>query len=154
MEYLDFEKPIKELTEKLVKAKEIGEDKDIDISKTISDIENQIKNKRKEIYSNLSSWQKVQLSRHPNRPYALDYINDITKGDFPEEYMREMAGEFGGRQTAGVETFRQMYEKIGFTRLVAFSRLPIVRNFINAGYKIFAYGIRPYLPKKETRNES
>ena len=108
MEYLDFEKPIKELTEKLVKAKEIGEDKDIDISKTISDIENQIKNKRKEIYSNLSSWQKVQLSRHPNRPYALDYINDITKGDFVELHgdrnVKDDKAMIGGWGTIGKQS--------------------------------------------------
>ena len=108
MEYLDFEKPIKELTEKLVKAKEIGEDKDIDISKTIFDIENQIKNKRKEIYSNLSSWQKVQLSRHPNRPYALDYINDITKGDFVELHgdrnVKDDKAMIGGWGTIGKQS--------------------------------------------------
>ena len=108
MEYLDFEKPIKALTEKLVKAKEIGEDKDIDISKTISDIENQIKNKRKEIYSNLSSWQKVQLSRHPNRPYALDYINDITKGDFVELHgdrnVKDDKAMIGGWGTIGKQS--------------------------------------------------
>ncbi len=108
MEYLDFEKPIKELTEKLVKAKEIGEDKDIDISTTISDIKNQIQKKRKEIYSNLSSWQKVQLSRHPNRPYALDYINDITKGDFIELHgdrnVKDDKAMIGGWGTIGKQS--------------------------------------------------
>ena len=96
---------------------------------------------------------EINALRKRGEACGIEFI-DITKGDFPEEYMREMAGEFGGKQTVGVETFRQLYEKIGFARLVAFSRLPIVRNFINAGYKIFAYGIRPYLPKKETKNES
>jgi acetyl-CoA carboxylase carboxyl transferase subunit alpha len=84
MEYLDFEKPIQSLVEKLAKAKELGEDKNIDTSKTILDIENQIKKKRQEIYSSLTSWEKVQLSRHPNRPYTLDYIKAITNGDFIE----------------------------------------------------------------------
>ena len=60
-----------------------------------------------------------------------------------------MIGEFDGQTTVGVETFRVMYEKMGFTRLVLFSRLPVVRNIVNVGYKVFAYGIRPYLPKKK-----
>ena len=60
-----------------------------------------------------------------------------------------MIGEFDGDQTVGVETFRKMYEAMGFRYSVAFSRLPLIRNIFNTGYKIFAYGIRPYLPKKE-----
>jgi hypothetical protein len=63
-----------------------------------------------------------------------------------------MIGEFGGDTTVGVETFRKMYERMGFTRTVQFSRLPIIRNIVNAGYKVFAYGIRPYLPKKRVDN--
>ena len=84
MDYLPFEKPIEELISNLNKAKKLGEDASIDVSKTIKDIEHQIKETRKSIYSNLSAWQKVQLSRHPQRPYTLDYINAITKGDFIE----------------------------------------------------------------------
>lgn len=84
MEYLAFEKPIEELTKKLEKAKELGLDKAVDVSKTVSDIEKQISKSRKEIYNNLSSWQKVQLSRHPQRPYSLDYFNALSNGDFIE----------------------------------------------------------------------
>jgi len=84
MEYLAFEKPIEELTKKLEKAKELGLDKAIDVSKTVSDIEKQISISRKEIYNNLSSWEKVQLSRHPQRPYSLDYFNALSNGDFIE----------------------------------------------------------------------
>ena len=84
MDYLTFEKPIEELISNLNKAKELGEDTLIDVSKTVKDIELQIKETRKSIYSNLSAWEKVQLSRHPQRPYTLDYINAITKGDFIE----------------------------------------------------------------------
>ncbi|MDG1283180.1 MAG: acetyl-CoA carboxylase carboxyltransferase subunit alpha [Flavobacteriales bacterium] len=84
MEYLAFEKPIEELTKKLEKAKELGLDKAIDVSKTVSDIEKQISISRKEIYNNLSSWEKVQLSRHPKRPYSLDYFNALSNGDFIE----------------------------------------------------------------------
>ncbi len=84
MDYLDFEKPIEELVEKLDQAKHIGEEGDIDVSKTISELEKKIKSIRKEIYENLTAWQKVQMSRHPQRPYTMDYINALTKGDFIE----------------------------------------------------------------------
>jgi acetyl-CoA carboxylase carboxyl transferase subunit alpha len=84
MKYLAFEKPIEELTKKLEKAKELGLDKAVDVSKTVSDIEKQISISRKEIYNNLSSWEKVQLSRHPQRPYSLDYFNALSNGDFIE----------------------------------------------------------------------
>ena len=80
MEYLDFEKPIEDLTDKLKKAQELGEDKEVDVSQTIDDLNKQITKKREEIYNNLTAWQKVQVSRHPQRPYALDYINALTKG--------------------------------------------------------------------------
>ena len=84
MEYLDFEKPIEDLVEKLDQAKHIGEEGDINVSKTISELEKKMKSIRKEIYENLTSWQKVQMSRHPQRPYTIDYIKAITKGDFIE----------------------------------------------------------------------
>jgi len=83
---------------------------------------------------------------------GIEFV-DITAGDFPSEYMDEMMGEFNGKKTKGVETFRSMYEKLGFNRSVAFSRLPVIKNIVNVGYKIFAYGIRPYLPKKQKRDK-
>ena len=84
MEYLAFEKPIEELIIKLEKAKELGNEGSIDVSKTVMDIENKINSTRKSIYENLSSWEKVQLSRHPQRPYSLDYINALSDGNFLE----------------------------------------------------------------------
>ena len=84
MQYLEFEKPIEELNHKLIQARELANLEDVDASKTINDIENQILKAKKEIYNNLSPWQKVQLSRHPDRPYSLDYINALTNGDFVE----------------------------------------------------------------------
>ncbi len=84
MHYLEFEKPIEELNNKLIQAKELADIKDVDASKTIVDIENQIHKTKQDIYNNLSAWQKVQLSRHPNRPYTLDYVNALTNGDFIE----------------------------------------------------------------------
>ena len=84
MQYLEFEKPIEELNNKLIQARELADLKDVDASKTINDIETQILKAKKEIYNNLSPWQKVQLSRHPDRPYSLDYINALSNGDFVE----------------------------------------------------------------------
>ena len=84
MEYLEFEKPIEALMNKLAKAKELGADGGVDVTKTVSDIENQILSARKKIYENLTPWQRVQLSRHPQRPYTLDYIEALTCGDFIE----------------------------------------------------------------------
>lgn len=79
MVFLDFEKPLEVLYEQLEKLKEIGGDGEIDVSETIRTLESKIKIKRKEIYSNLSGWQKVQLSRHPERPYSLFYISQMCK---------------------------------------------------------------------------
>ncbi len=79
MVFLDFEKPLESLYEKLEKIKQVGEDGDIDVSQMIKEIEDKIKTTRKEIYSNLTGWQKVQLSRHPERPYTLHYIENMCK---------------------------------------------------------------------------
>ena len=84
MERLDFEKPIVELEEQLKKAFKLGEETDADVSKTVLDIENKLTKLRKKIYGNLSAWQRVQISRHPNRPYTLDYIEALTQGSFME----------------------------------------------------------------------
>ena len=84
MDYLAFEKPIEELIIKLEKAKGLDTDGSVDISKTVADIETKIESTRKEIYGNLTSWGKVQLSRHPQRPYTLDYIEALSDGDFIE----------------------------------------------------------------------
>lgn len=84
MEYLDFELPIKELHDQLKKCKLIGEESKIDVSETCLQIEKKLKKKKKEIYGNLSAWQRVQLSRHPSRPYTLDYINALTNQTFLE----------------------------------------------------------------------
>ena len=84
MQYLEFEKPLEELNNKLIQAKELADIDNVDVSKTIRDIERKIEKTKEEIYNNLTSWQKVQLSRHPERPYTLDYINALTDGDFIE----------------------------------------------------------------------
>ena len=84
MERLDFEQPIVELEEQLNKAIQLGKDNDADVTKIVSDIEKKLIKLRIETYDNLSAWQRVQISRHPNRPYTLDYIETLTKGEFIE----------------------------------------------------------------------
>lgn len=84
MQYLEFEKPIEELEQQLEKLKEVQQKSKVDLSTSISDLETKIQEKIKEIYSNLTAWQVVQVSRHPNRPYTLQYIEYITGGNFME----------------------------------------------------------------------
>ncbi|MCG8328585.1 MAG: acetyl-CoA carboxylase carboxyltransferase subunit alpha [Chitinophagales bacterium] len=79
MVFLDFEQPLESLYEQLEKIQQVGEEGEVDVSNAIKELENKIKNKRKEIYSNLTGWQKVQLSRHPERPYTLYYINQMCR---------------------------------------------------------------------------
>lgn len=78
MEYLDFELPIKELEEQLEKCTIIGQESDVDVSNTCKQIEKKLIETKKNIYKNLTAWQRVQLSRHPNRPYTVDYIKALT----------------------------------------------------------------------------
>tara|TARA_B100001758_G_C18371118_1_gene591428 strand:+ start:729 stop:1682 length:954 start_codon:yes stop_codon:yes gene_type:complete len=84
MEYLSFEKPIKEILLKIEETKNIGIEQSIDVSQTINELEKKLKETRKNIYENLSSWERVQLSRHPNRPYTLDYILALSNNNFIE----------------------------------------------------------------------
>lgn len=84
MEYLEFELPIKELHDQLDKCKLIGSESDVDVTETCIQIEEKLDKAKKEIYGNLTAWQRVQLSRHPSRPYTLDYINALTGGTFLE----------------------------------------------------------------------
>ncbi len=80
---LEFEKPISELEKKLEGMKEIAKDSDVDVSEAIKTLESKIKKLKKETFENLTRWQRVQLSRHPERPYTLDYIYEIAQ-DFVE----------------------------------------------------------------------
>jgi acetyl-CoA carboxylase carboxyl transferase subunit alpha len=80
---LEFEKPIAELESKLEDMKKIAQESDVDVSEAVKTLEKKILNLKKEIFGNLTRWQRVQLSRHPDRPYALDYIYEICD-DFVE----------------------------------------------------------------------
>ncbi len=80
---LEFEKPIADLEQKLQEMKELAKGRNIDLSKDIVSLEGKILALKKETFSNLTRWQRVQLSRHADRPYALDYIYELTN-DFIE----------------------------------------------------------------------
>ena len=79
MVFLDFEKPLEKLYEQLEKIKQVEEEGTVDMSETIKELEKKITKEKKEIYANLTGWQRVQLSRHPERPYTLYYIEQICK---------------------------------------------------------------------------
>ena len=109
MNYLEFEKPIKELEEQLEKCHKIGQENDIDVSKTCEQIEKKLIQTKKEIYKNLTPWQRVQLSRHPDRPYTLDYINAFSKDTFMELHGDRCYGDdkamVGGLGKIGDQSF-------------------------------------------------
>lgn len=82
-QFLDFEQPIKDLIDEIEKLKHTAEKTKVDMSDPIQKLQNSIIEKRKEITSHLSDWQRVQLSRHPDRPYTLKYVEKMTT-DFVE----------------------------------------------------------------------
>lgn len=100
-QFLDFEQPIKTLYEEIDKLKQTAEKSKIDMSEGIKKLEDAIEDKRKEITSHLTPWQRVQLSRHPDRPYTLKYIEKITDsflelhGDRNIKDDKAMVGGFG-----------------------------------------------------------
>jgi len=79
MVFLEFERPLEKLYEQLEKVREVAEDGVVDMEETILELESRIKQTRKDIYSNLNGWQRVQLSRHPERPYTLYYIEQMCR---------------------------------------------------------------------------
>jgi acetyl-CoA carboxylase carboxyl transferase subunit alpha len=129
MDYLSFEKPIEELENQLTKALELADETGVDMAKTITDIQQKLDDAKKEIYSNLSAWERVQLSRHPQRPYTMAYINALTQGDFIEMHGdrgvkddKAMVGGWGtidGKsymfigQQKGVNTKMRQYRNFG-----------------------------------------
>ena len=82
--YLDFEEPLRELEDKILQTKELGENTDVDMTDKISELEKKLAEKTKKTFADLTPWQRVQLSRHPDRPYTLAYIEAMTDGQFQE----------------------------------------------------------------------
>jgi acetyl-CoA carboxylase carboxyl transferase subunit alpha len=127
--YLDFEEPIKALEDQIQQTKEIGETTDVDMSDKIAELEEKLKEKTKEVFSDLTPWQRVQLSRHPDRPYTLAYIEALTDGNFIELHGdrsvkddKAMVGGFGlldGKsvmfigQQKGINTKMRQYRNFG-----------------------------------------
>lgn len=77
MVFLEFEKPLEDLYQQLDKLNEVGKMGNVDVTMMISELNQKIRQTRKEIYGTLTGWQKVQLSRHPERPYTLYYIKQM-----------------------------------------------------------------------------
>ncbi|ARS34886.1 acetyl-CoA carboxylase carboxyltransferase subunit alpha [Pontibacter actiniarum] len=98
---LDFEQPIAALEGKLQEMKKLADESQVDVTEAVKALEEKIKNLKKETYANLTRWQRVQLSRHPERPYTLDYIHGITDtfvelhGDRTVRDDKAMVGGFG-----------------------------------------------------------
>jgi acetyl-CoA carboxylase carboxyl transferase subunit alpha len=90
--YFDFEKPIQELEMKIEELRVFSDGRDIDLSKELAELEKKVEKLRKEIYSNLTPWQKTLLARHPERPYTLDYLSLIAK-DFIELHGDRLFGD-------------------------------------------------------------
>lgn len=118
MEYLDFELPIKELEEQLEKCALIGEESDVDVSQTCKKIEKKLAATKKDIYKNLTAWQRVQLSRHPNRPYTLDYIKAICGDTFLELHgdrnVKDDKAMIGGLGKIGDQSYMFIGQQKGY----------------------------------------
>jgi acetyl-CoA carboxylase carboxyl transferase subunit alpha len=127
--YLEFEKPIQHLAEQIAKLKEVGAQSDVDVNATLKDLEQKLDETRRQLYAGLSPWERVQVSRHPDRPYTLKYIDRITNGTFIELHGdrtvkddKAMVGGFGsidGRtvmfigQQKGINTKMRQYRNFG-----------------------------------------
>lgn len=127
--FLEFEKPVQNIIEQLEKLKEVASDGAVDVSATQKDLEKKLKETREQIYANLSPWERVQVSRHPDRPYTLKYIDALTDGSFVELHGdrnvkddKAMVGGFGmmnGRsvmfigQQKGINTKMRQYRNFG-----------------------------------------
>jgi acetyl-CoA carboxylase carboxyl transferase subunit alpha len=129
MDYLDFETPIQELEEQLLQCQELGKKSKVDVTETCKKISEKLEKTKKDIYNNLSAWQRVQVSRHPSRPYTLDYITALAGDSFLElhgdrNYKDDKAmvgglGEIDGQpvmfigQQKGINTKMRQYRNFG-----------------------------------------
>ena len=118
MEYLDFELPIKELEEQYQKACAIGQESEVDVSATCKQIEKRLNDTKRDIYKNLTAWQRVQLSRHPNRPYTMDYIEAICGKSFLELHgdrnVKDDKAMIGGLGKIGDQSYMFIGQQKGY----------------------------------------
>jgi acetyl-CoA carboxylase carboxyl transferase subunit alpha len=126
-QFLDFEKPIKDLIDEIETMKNRQEKTKIDFTDSITKLQESITEKRKEITQNLSSWQRVQLSRHPDRPYTLKYIDKMTE-NFVELYgdrnVKDDKAMVGGFASLGGETVMIIGQQKGIN-----TKMRQLRNF-------------------------
>lgn len=120
---LEFEKPVKELEDQIKELKEATKKSEIDISNEVKALQNKVSTLMTEIYENLTPWERVQLSRHPNRPHSVDYIEKIVD-EFHEVsgdrfFANDQAiitgfGKIGGEKVAvvAIEKGRKTKEKV------------------------------------------
>jgi acetyl-CoA carboxylase carboxyl transferase subunit alpha len=113
---LDFEKPIAELESKLQDMKQLASGSDKEVQRAVKALEKKILELKKETFENLTGWQRVQLSRHPDRPYTLDYIYEITS-DFIELHgdrnVSDDKAMVGGLGTIDGQTFMLIGQQKG-----------------------------------------
>ncbi|MFC6096568.1 acetyl-CoA carboxylase carboxyltransferase subunit alpha [Flavobacterium qiangtangense] len=118
MEYLDFELPIKELEDQLDKCQIIGAESDVDVSNTCKQIEKKLEETKKNIYKNLTAWQRVQLSRHPSRPYTMDHVRALCGDTFLELFgdrsFKDDKAMIGGLGKIGGQSFMIVGQQKGF----------------------------------------
>ena len=118
MEYLEFELPIKELQDQLEKCQIIGTESDVDVTETCKQIEKKLIETKKEIYKNLTAWQRVQLSRHPNRPYTMDHIRALCGESFLELHgdrnVKDDKAMVGGLGKIGDQTYMIVGQQKGY----------------------------------------
>ena len=118
MEYLEFELPIKELEDQLDKCKIIGKESNVDVTETCKQIEKKLAETKKDIYKNLTAWQRVQLSRHPNRPYTLDHIKALCGNSWLELHgdrnVKDDKAMIGGLGKIGDQSYMFIGQQKGF----------------------------------------
>lgn len=118
MEYLDFELPVKELEEQLEKCVLIGKESEVDMTESCKNIEKKLLKTKKDIYKNLTAWQRVQLSRHPSRPYTLDHINFLAGDTFMELHgdrtVKDDKAMVGGLGKIGDQSFMFIGQQKGY----------------------------------------
>lgn len=126
-QYIDFEKPIKDLLEEIDDLKQKAEKSKVDYSEVITKLEESVIEKRKEITRSLTSWQRVQLSRHPDRPYTMKYIDKMTT-EFVELHgdrnVKDDKAMIGGFASLGGETVMIIGQQKGIN-----TKMRQLRNF-------------------------
>ncbi|MBK8227741.1 MAG: acetyl-CoA carboxylase carboxyltransferase subunit alpha [Flavobacteriales bacterium] len=127
--FLEFEKPIQHIIEQMDKLREVSAQGNVDVTATLKDLEKKLRETQQSIYAKLTPWERVQVSRHPDRPYTLKYIDHLSDGSFIELHGdrtvkddKAMVGGFGlmnGRtvmfigQQKGINTKMRQYRNFG-----------------------------------------